>query len=302
VTPNENQTIKVQNMTLRPPNPRSITFEELLPGDILLSCGDDLLDQIIMEIDQGDYSHATEFLGFDKSKNAYMVVEATTDGIELNPTSIDTDAQTLIDAYRFVSDDGNRFGDPGWPSKPVTDAAKSFVGGNYAYDKLLMVGVIIAAAEFTTDDAIKLLIRLGLASLIDDISNWLHKNSDKTPMTCVEVITSAHWQGKSDPANKYCLKIDVPSTRTPLQHPTSKLDPTAGNRGLSDLQNQYATLRQDVLSAFSGSDVSTKSKLDTRAARIPAGSEVLPCSAVSPRDIQTSTNLEFLGCIQNKPK
>ena len=101
MTPNENQTIKVQNMTLRPPNPRSITFEELLPGDILLSCGDDLLDQIIMEIDQGDYSHATEFLGFDKSKNAYMVVEATTDGIELNPTSIDTDAQTLIDAYRL---------------------------------------------------------------------------------------------------------------------------------------------------------------------------------------------------------
>lgn len=100
-------------MSLRPPNPPSITFEELLPGDILLSRGDDLLDKIIMEIDQGDYSHATEFLGFDETQNAYMVVETTTDGIELNPTSIDTNAQTLIDAYRFVSDYGHRFGDQG---------------------------------------------------------------------------------------------------------------------------------------------------------------------------------------------
>ena len=286
-------------MSLRHPNPPSITFEELLPGDILLSRGDDLLDKIIMEIDQGDYSHATEFLGFDESQNAYMVVEATTDGIELNPTSIDTNAQTLIDAHRFVSDDGHRFGDQGWPSAPVTDAAKSFVGGNYAYDKLLMVGVIIAATEFTTDDAIRFALRLGLAALVEKISAWIHRNSDKTPMTCIEVITSAHWQGRSDPANKYSLKIDVPSTRTPLQGPISQPGPTAMNGDSSELQNQYATLRANVLNAFSQGEISIGSKPDTRASRIPAGSDFLPCAAVSPRDIQTSANLEFLGCIQH---
>jgi hypothetical protein len=285
-------------MPLRPSNPPSIKFEQLLPGDILLSCGNDILDEAIMAIDQGDYSHATEFLGFDESKKAYMVVEATTIGIDLNPTSIDTDAQTLIDAYRFVSDDGCRFGDNGWPSDPVTDAAKSYVGGNYAYDKLLMVGVVIAATELTTDEAIRTLIRLGGAVLVGKVVSWLNRNSDKTPMTCVEVITAAHWDAKSDPPAKYSLKIDVPSTRTSIQH--DKPDPTTGVGDVSDLQHQYASIRKTILNAFETSEISVGGKLDYGAARIPAGSELLPCGAVSLRDIQTSTNLEFLGCIQDK--
>ncbi|MFT7245269.1 MAG: hypothetical protein ACI82A_002636 [Candidatus Azotimanducaceae bacterium] len=283
-------------MTLRPSNPPSITFDQLRPGDILLSCGDDLLDRAIMAIDQTDYSHATEFLGYDLANKAYMVVEATTKGIDLNPTSIDTDVQTLVDAYRFVSDDGHRFGDDGWPADPVCDAAKSYVGGNYAYDKLFMLGVVIAASEFAEDEAVKMLIRLGGGMLASQIAAWISKNSDKTPMTCVEVICSAHWQAQGSPLHQYEIKIDIPGTRKPL--PIA--DTTAEASKSSDLLAQYAEIRKSVLDAFAEVQFSRPGKSAAISDRIPAGSSLLPAGSVSLRDMQTSSNLEFLGCIQDK--
>jgi hypothetical protein len=115
-------------MSLLPPSPKIITQDDLKSGDILLSCGDSYLDKAITMIDQGDYSHTTQYIG--KENGSYMVVEATTKGALYHDTAEHFLAQNLIDAYRFVSSDGNRLGDPGWPSEPLTDKAMSYAGAN----------------------------------------------------------------------------------------------------------------------------------------------------------------------------
>ena len=147
-------------MSLRPQNPKPITFDDLAPGDVLLSCGDDDLDLLITEVDQGDYSHASLVVAVQGSSGP-LVVEATMGGIKRDPISVDMNAQYLVDAYRYVSPAGFHLGDPDWPSAPVLDQGNSFVGGAYAYSELLMAGVVLLAADMNHAGAdLDALIRL----------------------------------------------------------------------------------------------------------------------------------------------
>ena len=54
-------------MSLRPTNPKKLNLDDLKPGDILLSAGDSDIDKIILMLDQGDYSHTTQYIGVELS-------------------------------------------------------------------------------------------------------------------------------------------------------------------------------------------------------------------------------------------
>lgn len=58
---------------------KPITPDDLRPGDVLLCSEDNELSRLIMEVDQGGYSHTILYVGVDKGE--HMVVHATTKGI-----------------------------------------------------------------------------------------------------------------------------------------------------------------------------------------------------------------------------
>ena len=278
-------------MHRRPPDPTKISLDDLQPGDIMLSTGpttgsnSSWLDYLIRTIDDSDYSHATEYIG--KVGEKHMVVEATTDGILYDCTKLDFDAQPLIDAYRFVSHDKHQFGEANWPSEPVTKMARTFVGGKYAYSELIMLGLVIMAADLPDDDAISEIIRLGAGFLVNEISKWINQNADKTPMTCVQVVTTAHWQAEASPANKYA--IDVQLRRKPKSDPTSKS------------HTEFRKLQSEIKQVFDNApqlkplvqDPALESGLI-----IPAGSAALPAGTCTLHDLQTSPCWKFLGYLK----
>lgn len=274
-------------MAHRPVNPRKITKADLLPGDILLSAGSDMLDKLITTIDDGDYSHTTQFMGFIGGD--YMVVEATEKGIKYESISIDMDAQDLIDVYRYGSLDGHHFEDPDWPVKPVLDQAMTYVNAKYAYSELLLGAVVIMAAEVPAGGWSPE-IRMALDMLEHKFIDWLNENKDKTPMTCVQVATSAHWQAPSAPVNKYALQVTLSSPRkSPIPPPTE----------LQHYQKIRSSLISGVESVRPGFTEAYINSRPDSSITVPAGSDLLPLGSCTPTDLQTSPTLKFIGCLKD---
>jgi hypothetical protein len=273
-------------MAHRPVNPPKVTASDLIPGDILLSVGVGVLDALITCIDEGDYSHTTQYIGFD-GKN-HMVVEATEGGIKHDKLSVDMGAQDLIDVYRYVSPDGHHFEDPEWPVKPVLDEAMSYVNANYAYSELLLGAVVVMAAQVPAGGWSPE-IRMALSELEHKFVEWLNENQDKTPMTCVQVATSAHWQAVSTPVNKYALQVTLKSPRKSPISPSEEL-------------KEYQQIRSSLIAAVDAvrPGFSDKYTQINASVTVSAGSGDLPLGSCTPTDMQTSPTLEFIGCLKDK--
>jgi len=266
-------------MSLRPTNPKKLNLDDLKPGDILLSAGDSDIDKIILMLDQGDYSHTTQYIGVENGK--HMVVEATTGGIKYHSTDEDMKVQTLVDVYRYKSLDGHQLGDAGWPAAPVTSHAQTFAGGAYAYTDLLLVAVVLLASEMPHDKYLKEVTRLLLANVQHQIVKWLVDNSGKTPMTCVQVATSAFWEAAATPEHKYALQIDINGAR---HNPFTSKEAEA-----------YCEIRKTILGSIPHVQNATGFKAF-------AGSDILPLGSCTPRDLQTSPTLDFIGCLKDSRK
>lgn len=301
-------------MSLRPTNPSKITYDDLLPGDVILSGGpeSDLLDLFIYLVDQGDYTHATQYIG--KKDGVHMVVEATINGILFQ--SIEDDmTQVLVDVYRYVSPDRHQIGDKGWPVEPIIDKALSYKGAKYAYSKLLLVGLALIACEIPKKDKIGEMVLLLSRILVSQLVGWLERNADKTPMTCVQVVTSSHWQAESTPTNKYGLKVIVDGSRE------NKLFSSAELSESPDYRNElakYHKLRNEFIEKLTSENPSYKkvmeqksksmnlllksksSKMEKSKSIFIAGSDLLPLGSCTPRDMQTSPSLELVGCLKDE--
>lgn len=302
-------------MSLRPPDPKRITTADLVPGDVILSCGPstDALDNLIKLVDQGDYSHTSLYIGVnqDKGDPNYgnpMVVEATKGGIKYDPISVDLDAQDLVDVYRYVSPDGHHLGDPGWPVQPILDRAMTFVGADYAYDELMLGAVVLLAAQKSSNDPDwDALLRLCGMLVARGFLDWLNgaKNSGKTPMTCVEVATTAYWL--ADPVkHQYALQVQ-------LVRSDGNVAPMAPQRVLapadmekirsvtSQIQDAFARTSPRHLAMAAGQ---APSKNQAKMAAMPppppqtVGGAML--GLCTPRDMETSPTLTFVGCLQDK--
>ncbi|QJD79602.1 hypothetical protein [Spirosoma rhododendri] len=252
-----------------------------------MSAGSSWLDKLILLIDEGDYTHTTQYIG--KVGNQHMVVEATTRGIVYESTDPDM-TQDLVDAYRYVSPDGHQFGDPGWPVDPVLDVAKSFVGGQYAYSELLLAAVAILASEMPNEQNLSIIVRLALDFFEHEFELWLNENATKTPMTCVQVATAAHWNAASDPANKYGLQVVLNDSRKP---------PISSDQSTQDMV-QYQAMRSRIISRVSSLySVPGVTRSQQSGLTVFAGSDLLPLGSCTPRDMETSPTLQFIGCIQD---
>ena len=295
-------------MSLRPQDPKRITIADLVPGDVILSCGPatDALDNLIKLVDQGDYSHTSLYIGVDKTMP--KVVEATKAGIMYDDITVDLDAQDLVDVYRYVSPDGHHLGDPGWPVDPILARAMNFVGANYAYDELMLGAIVVLAAQKSSDDPdwdalLRLCMMLGAKGFLD----WLNgaKSSGKTPMTCVEVATTAFWQADPD-KHKYALQV--------------QLVRSGGNVATMTLQRAPASADMDKIRTITGQIedalARTSPKHLVAASKAAAGKHEAKMAAMpppppqtvggamlglcTPRDMETSPTLKFVGCLQDK--
>ena len=266
-------------MSLRPTHPKKLNLADLKPGDIILSAGDSDIDKIILMLDQGSYSHTTQYIGVENGK--HMVVEATTTGIKYHTIDEDMTVQTLVDVYRFKSLSGHQLGDPNWPAAPVTNMAKTFAGGKYAYTDLLLVAVVLIGSELPKEAYLKEIVRIMLAGFQHELVEWLTNNKDKTPMTCVQVATSSFWEADKNAARKYALQVDINGAR---HNPFSSKE-----------METYQTIRREVIQA-------TAHLGGQNGFKAYAGSDILPLGSCTPRDLQTSPTLEFIGCLKDTRK
>jgi len=309
-------------MSLRPNNPKRIQTSDLLPGDILLSCGpaSDPLDSLIKLVDQGDYSHTSVFIGVDNSGSP-RVVEATKEGIKNDDISIDLEAQVLVDAYRYMSPDGHTLGMPDWPAQPILDQALSYVGANYSYDRLVLGAVVLLAAnKSSTNPDLDALVRLGLILLEQGLESYMSgvHSSGKIPMTCVEVATAAFWQATATPPNKYGLQVQMVRSAPPMASgdaaaaSVSSMARPGTGAASADAKAKWPSVRDRVASALAaghprlaanlaGAPKMSESTDATGVGLIlTAGSPYLDAGMCTPRDMETSPTLKFLGCLQDK--
>ncbi|MBT8146143.1 MAG: hypothetical protein KJN90_04775 [Gammaproteobacteria bacterium] len=292
-------------MSYRPSNPKPITISDLRPGDILGSCGTSTIDKIVTLVDQGDYSHISQCV--DVVDGQQYVVESTMKGIKYDAVdAVDTKVQDLVDCYRYTSKDGHHLGDEGWPVQPLVDVAKSYPGGKYCWDLTLTMGLVILGSRVPEKNILKTIIRIGGGIIVAEIEKLIEKKEhvDKTPMTCVQVATSAYWQAKTTPEHKYGLLIDIDDKRHPSKaNPVNLLE-----SGIKDLEAKaYLELRKEIEKLYRrhfGDEFveSILARLDAAPGPLIAGSALLPLGTCSPTDIQTSPSLEFVGCLKDTRK
>lgn len=297
-------------MSFRPVNTPKITVDDLLPGDVILSAGAinpanpnkkvppnqaymQLLDYLIKKLDGGDYTHTSLYVG--KINGAHQVVEATTEGVKLNPISVDVDAQVLVDAYRYQSPDGHKLGDPGWPVDPILEQAHALVGGPYSYSELLMGAVILLELVSTPQGAGQLMVELAARQFEAELTKWIDSLEGTTPMTCVQVATTSYYQAKAQPANKYGLQVKITGDREP-PNPT----PTADAHEFKQLQGRLQAQFGRILPG---------EEFPARAAGlappwviVTAGSDAAPLGTSTPLDMETSPTLAIVGCLLDERK
>lgn len=285
-------------MSLRPSNPKKITLADLEPGDVLLSCGDNPLDQLITLVDQGDYSHVS--LVTEMGGGKPMVVEATEGGIKHESIGVDISYQYLIDAYRYVSPQGFGFKDPGWPVAPVLDQALDFVGANYAYSELFLAGVVLLAADKSSNDPdLNALIRLATMVLAAKLEEWLQDTpgNGKTPMTCVQVATAAYWQAPATPSNKYGLEVQLVRPRSTMANAS-----IASPSQIAEWRQMRGRIKNAMDAALPHTAVArpvVTATATTEGLVVTAGSSLLAAGMCTPRDMETSPTLKFVGCLKD---
>jgi hypothetical protein len=176
---------------------------------------------------------------------------------------------------------------------PVIDQAMSFVHANYDYTELFLAAVVLLAADESghTPD-IDALIRLGELLLVEGLEEWLEKTktNGKIPMTCVQVATAAYWQALAVPPNKYGLQVQLVRSQTAAMKATA-----APSAQVAEWQQ----IRSRIKSAVDGAFPQAPKARPAVAPPVPAGGPLLPAGMCTPRDLETSPTLKFVGCLKD---
>ncbi len=300
-------------MALSPgPFPRwTITQQQLQPGDVLLSCGAEALSQLICKVDGGWYSHAAVWDG-------NKVVEATDNGVERRVLADDMKQQWYIDAYRWhrLPPGGEVLGHPTYPwAPPVKNEVDDIVTQrpNFAYDELVMSALVIWISKLPQKRWLRIAVRL----LLGKVEAWLHDRVFTQPgkhsMVCTEVATTSFWKAKTSP--DYAIYVLVDGTRDSKSITAVVPPPLApGGPGAvpprPDSPDERIKWRYGQLYLKSSAGMDPQQLADFARAhaqarrgpalRLQAGGPSLPPGCVTPRDLQRSPSLDFVGRISEE--
>jgi hypothetical protein len=292
-------------MTNRPDNPPVISQSDMRPGDVILSRGaaagiseGAVLDELILALDQGDYTHSSLWDG-------QYVIEALTTGVAIkDPLEMTLKNQVLIDVYRYKMD-GREFGNTGYPVTPLLDAARAFEGYAYGYSKLVLSAMLLVTCELPKDAATRVLLKLVELPVLEAVEKW---QKGEHAMVCSEVVAQAFWNASTTPVNQYGLPIVLDGHR---HFP----DPGAASSALMSLQAdtqaspellELHQLRSNLTGMFAAAMPAVPAAPAALATAtvtgvtLVAGSSQLPAMFVTPGDLQRCSDLQFVGTIPSQ--
>ena len=258
----------------------TLAIEDLLPGDVLLCRSNHWLGQLILWLDQGDYSHAALYVGNGQ------VVQAVARGViqesvRQSPLLL---VQERIDVFRYHatvdSTDRDLTSDE---ARRVLERASAFVAAEhaYAYDELLLVGILCLTRDLSADHLSEVEQKM-LRVALDHATDWIFRciEDGKEPMICSEAVYRCF--AEADPPGSLALTITGVLFER-LQ---------AGRTASATLDPGLATARDELSSAWR--------KL-TAARPQPDGAAWDPvvASCVTPHDLQTSPSLRRIGTLES---
>jgi len=270
--------------------PVLIDRSQLRPGDILLSCGDEALSELIRRLGGGDYSHAAVWDG-------KCAVDATEKGIVRRDLDKDIKAQWYIDAYRWHSpsppppSSATDLGNPPYPFEPVIARSDRIVadGTQFAYDELFMAALVVTLSDEPDDEWLRKAVRM----LLGRTEEWVHDHvtsRGKTVMTCSQTVAVSF--DEASPAN-YTIEFDVARHR---EFETFTLGPAPQNlSSYGALKRRYAELVAEAAPAIAQGIQTANIAPQGLGPGIS-----LPSGSVTPHDLQTSPSLRLLGRLSER--
>ena len=290
-------------MTNRPQNPPVIGQSDMRPGDVILSRGsaegvslDALLDQLILALDQGDYTHASLWDG-------KYVIEALTTGVAIDdPLEMTLKNQVLIDVYRYKKNN-ETFGPDGYPVEPLLNAARAFKGYGYNYTTLVLSAMLLFTCEVPDSKWVRVALKLLEIPILDKLDKFL---SQENAMVCSQVVAQAYWDTPTSPANARGLPIVLDGHRHfPSRGEQQSTLKSMATADISDELQQYHKLRADLADLFEKHLPPTAPTTQALVAGGPevtltAGSPQLPAMFVTPGDLQRCGDLELVGTIPSQ--
>jgi hypothetical protein len=253
----------------------SVTVSQLQPGDVLLSYGHGWLSSAIRFIDGGRYSHAGLYDG-------KKVVEATKAGIASRDIEEDLKEQKFIHVYRYRGDNGEHLGSA--DAAELIDKANDYAkaGGKFAYHQLFLLATLAIFRRAPLPLFLKKLLRATLDDALAALNDVLQNG--KQPVICSELVYRIYYEAD---ANRYGLSIEdvieIPKFQQLATAPATLVT------GIAEEDAEAATFEQRA-HEFARMYERAKAGDGQKAAN-----PLVIADFVTPRDLETSENLEEIG-------
>ena len=284
----------------------SITIlpNQLQPGDVLLFHSTGFISDMIRLFDGSQYSHAAFF-------NGQKVVEAIASGIAERPLEESVSGAKYVDVYRFISADGHKLGDTGYPAQPLLNTAARFVAeaDRYAYEQLILLAALASTRRIPVVSDIPFL-RWILRNILDNAAEIVAKivAAGREPMICSELVYRCYTESGAqyDLAIRGADTFAARAQALPVLSGTAAADATA-SREAEAIQAELDTFMAKYLRAKARGRIATQTK--GRKARAKRGGQPAAANAdettvmavadfVTPRDLHDSADLSFAGTLQ----
>ena len=259
-----------------------LNASDLIKGDVLLSYGDGTISDVIRLIDGGDYSHAAFYDG-------EKIVEARLKGVVSTPVEDEVGVQKYVDVYRFKSDTGEGFLSKDWPPDPVIEKAHYYLnkGTKYAHNQLYLVGVLIIVRKLPTNPVIRTALRL-IIDEVFDLFKSIAEGKEAKSVVCSELVYRCYYEANSVPPNKYGLAI-----KGTLGSDDSSKDGFIEEENLLDLYDEKTIEKAKKIEEYFwqiNPNFNQENNL-----LLEGGSPFVAPEMVTPKDLQTSSNLVKIG-------
>jgi hypothetical protein len=256
----------------------SLKINDLQPGDVLLSFGHGWLSDAIRYLDGGRYSHAGFFDGV-------KIVEAAKAGIVYHDIPEDLKLQKYIHVYRYKGDKGDHLGSAEFPVKPLIDVATRYrdSGEKFAYQQLFLMALLAISRKAPIPLFLKKLLRTVLDEAMGALNDVLQDN--KQPVTCSELVYRIY--DEAGPIQQYALTIEGVIEMDKFKG-LAKVSRAPVSMAAADDEDaaEFERLSQQFAQRY----FQAKS---LAAAKRP--NPLVVADFVSPRDLETSENLEEIG-------
>ena len=275
--------------------------DQLRPGDVLFARGSAALASPISDwiclLDGGRYSHVALWDGS-------QVLEASGHEGRVRPSSLDE----LLDEHEYTHVYRRRGLDAGSAGlSEVIEVARAQCGAGYPHVQLRLLGMMIGMGRVVGHPALEGFLRVWGDAVARVMSELGRGGQTRVPLTCSQFVALAFFEADRTEDRRYALAVRYPA-RGPWRDATPRSDPELPH----ELQAQVRQIEAECRALFPIPATSSRRSLERdpakgrrgeRAIGIPsqlviAGAPRLPLSCVTPRDLEDSPSLEFLGELQ----